>query len=1050
LWDSGDTSFISSTSIDGSGIFGSTPLINCQITTNNIKIIGLRISNATSIAIEMNNHQNSSIENCRFINNGNNSTWGVLRLFGNSIVKECYFTQNQCRYLINLSGFPPTGFPQVTQCVFEKNGTVADISNWEGKGIIFAERRGRITNNLIYDNYIPAIVTGGNSDLDTTIAIHNTIFGNHNVGIYFQNWYGGSVSLIYNNIIEGNPQNIYFNNMGFSFAKLERNLVKPYFYNTPSPFNFSIVSIDNDTISSSGYSSANILSKDFTLPNVSPAVLGKGLLSQSIPFDIYGAIRPNPAGSQPDLGAIESEYAFSAPFLVSALSGNAQATLNWTIVNHPAVTKYRIFMSEFPIPDNSTEGIVVDNILHSIDTYLVEGLDDSILYYFRMQSGDDSGNWSGMSNELRMNLKPLVNDDNVLTDEDIPIIINVLANDFDIEGIIDPSTVHVITAPNNGEVSVDLVTGLVTYTPNLNFNGTDSFVYEVCDNGVPSPLLCSHATVTIIVQAVNDAPFANNDSAITDEDNPVAIAILSNDSDVDGNIVPSSVTIVSGASNGDLTIDPITGDVTYTPYLNFNGVDSFVYAVCDDGTPLPSECSQATVTITVQAVNDAPFAISLSNSSIVENQNNMLIGLFSTEDVDDGDTFTYDLVNGAGSNDNTSFMISGNQLFNNTAFNYEVQNSFSIRVRSTDSGGLFVEDIFFIEVLNQNDITITYSFGNTYCNGDQGIGWINPSVQEFNGDLAFLWSGPNGFQSSDQAISGLESGQYMLTVTDDFHSQSATIDIETMPVYDDLEICYVTSDSLNSQRNRIYFSNPGMYNVEKFQILRESGTAGNYDLIGQVNASDSSFFDAGSDNTSLSYKYRVRSLDSCGSFSSESPVHRTILLQANLGLNNTVNLSWNPYEGAEYSTYLIYRSQSGEPFQQIISLPTSNTSFNDVTADVSLNDYIYFVGIQINSCDFTRQSNMIRSNEKKLYTLSVSEFYNQLSGLIVYPNPALTLLTIQGEGIEGEDYIILDIQGREIMKGKIAAAKDALEVSFLASGQYFLRIGYRQVSFTKE
>jgi uncharacterized repeat protein (TIGR01451 family)/gliding motility-associated-like protein len=154
-----------------------------------------------------------------------------------------------------------------------------------------------------------------------------------------------------------------------------------------------------------------------------------------------------------------------------------------------------------------------------------------------------------------------------------------------------------VSGPSNGTVTVDPVTGVVTYTPNPNFNGTDSFVYSVCDTGMP--ILCDTAVVTINVTSVNDAPVAVDDNATTVENTPINIDILNNDSDPDGNLDPTSVSIISGPSNGTVSINPVTGATTYTPNPSFTGTDSFVYSVCDTGVPI--YCDSAVVTITIPA-----------------------------------------------------------------------------------------------------------------------------------------------------------------------------------------------------------------------------------------------------------------------------------------------------------------------------------------------------------------------------------------------------------------------------------------------------------------
>ena len=95
--------------------------------------------------------------------------------------------------------------------------------------------------------------------------------------------------------------------------------------------------------------------------------------------------------------------------------------------------------------------------------------------------------------------------------------------------------------------------GDITYTPNAGFNGTDNFVYQVCDDGNPLPAQCDDATVTVTVNPVNDPPIAIDDSETTNEDTPVVIDILNNDDDPNdplGNINPNSVSQVSAPSNG--------------------------------------------------------------------------------------------------------------------------------------------------------------------------------------------------------------------------------------------------------------------------------------------------------------------------------------------------------------------------------------------------------------------------------------------------------------------------------------------------------------------
>src|SRR5690606_35000053 len=198
----------------------------------------------------------------------------------------------------------------------------------------------------------------------------------------------------------------------------------------------------------------------------------------------------------------------------------------------------------------------------------------------------------------------------VVLQEDTPHEINALGNDSDVDGTLVLTSVEIVTAPVNGSASAN-PSGVITYTPGEDFFGSDSLTYRVQDNlGEWSNL----ATVTITVEAVNDDPLANDDSAQTDEDTAVVIDLLANDSDVDGTLDASSISIESAASHGDLT-DNTDGTFTYTPDADFFGRDSFTYSVRDNAAAVSNI---ATVAIDVQPVNDAPVISGTANTEVLE------------------------------------------------------------------------------------------------------------------------------------------------------------------------------------------------------------------------------------------------------------------------------------------------------------------------------------------------------------------------------------------------------------------------------------------------
>ena len=206
-----------------------------------------------------------------------------------------------------------------------------------------------------------------------------------------------------------------------------------------------------------------------------------------------------------------------------------------------------------------------------------------------------------------VNDAPVAADDGALTAEDTPVVVDVVGNDVDPDG--DPLSVVSVTSPADGSV-VDNGDGSVTYSPDPDFFGTDSFTYTVCDNGAPA--LCDTATVTVDVTPVNDPPTAGDDAASTTEDVAVVVDVVANDADVDGTVDPASVTIVTPPANGTITAVNPDGSVDYLPDPDFSGGDSFTYTVLDNDGAVSNV---ATVVVTVNSVNDAPAGVDDASST---------------------------------------------------------------------------------------------------------------------------------------------------------------------------------------------------------------------------------------------------------------------------------------------------------------------------------------------------------------------------------------------------------------------------------------------------
>ncbi len=197
-----------------------------------------------------------------------------------------------------------------------------------------------------------------------------------------------------------------------------------------------------------------------------------------------------------------------------------------------------------------------------------------------------------------VNDAPVANPDSDLFVRNTPGVLDVLSNDTDVESSnntnddIDVSTVEITSGANNASLSVNS-NGTILFTPSPNFLGVSTFRYRVRDH---QGALSNETTVTVQVIA---PPTAIDDTATTDETEPVAIDVLLNDLDPDGSIDTASVVVQSGPSHGSVVVDSVTGVITYIPQLNFNGTDEFTYTVDDfDG----ATSNVATVTVTVEPI----------------------------------------------------------------------------------------------------------------------------------------------------------------------------------------------------------------------------------------------------------------------------------------------------------------------------------------------------------------------------------------------------------------------------------------------------------------
>jgi VCBS repeat-containing protein len=381
---------------------------------------------------------------------------------------------------------------------------------------------------------------------------------------------------------------------------------------------------------------------------------------------------------------------------------------------------------------------------------------------------------------MPVNDAPTPVNDGVTTFEDTAVTFAVIPNDSDVDK--DPFTIISNTNPTNGTVTLNGLTQRFTYTPNTNYNGTDSFTYTIKD---PSGLTGT-ATVNLTVTALNDAPVTTLDSITTAEDTPISINVIGNDFDVD---LGDTITLnsVTQPQFGTTSINK-DGTVLYTPNLDFNGNDQFTYKIVDS----QGAFSIGTVSVTVTPINDAPIAI-VDNRSTFEDTA-ITINVISNDSDVEKDALT---ITSAATSSNGTVQIIGNQIKYTPNANYNGNDSFTYTIK--DPSGLTSTATVNMTVIPLNDAPLALA-DSISTNEDTAVAidvLANDSDPDtiLNGDTISIVSANNGSKGNVSIVAnkilytpkadanGIDTFTY--TIKDSFGlTSTATVTANIAPVQD--------------------------------------------------------------------------------------------------------------------------------------------------------------------------------------------------------------------------------------------------------------------------
>ena len=254
-------------------------------------------------------------------------------------------------------------------------------------------------------------------------------------------------------------------------------------------------------------------------------------------------------------------------------------------------------------PSSGTATIDADGLLQYQPSANFNGSDSLII---------NATDLSGLSDSVEVQLSILAVNDAPSFDlgndpvqnssaEDTPFSMELNVTDPDIG---DTHTFSTSLEPTNGTLQLDSTNGILVYSPNLNFNGSDSFEITVTDSAGTSDSILFHLSVT----AVNDSPVIDSIEGPLSftilEDTTLSYDLNGSDPDLSDSLLWSVSTV---PQNGTASIDPSTGVFQYQPNLDFNGSDIFSLSLSDGALQDDLE-----IQLSITGVNDPPSGISPS------------------------------------------------------------------------------------------------------------------------------------------------------------------------------------------------------------------------------------------------------------------------------------------------------------------------------------------------------------------------------------------------------------------------------------------------------
>ncbi|MDD3302153.1 MAG: cadherin repeat domain-containing protein, partial [Candidatus Gracilibacteria bacterium] len=367
----------------------------------------------------------------------------------------------------------------------------------------------------------------------------------------------------------------------------------------------------------------------------------------------------------------------------------------------------------------------------------------------------------------------------------IKFIGNLNSNDPDLN---DSYNYELITGIGSDDNDLFMIVGnslLADFIPDYETKDT----YNIRVRGTDSQGLAYEKTFIIYVNDVLENPTDITLTSNTIDEGSLSGSIIGDFGTTGTNSGATYTYTFSGTGANDNTLFVLSGTTLITDFVS-NYETQNTYNVIVTATDNYGYIFEKGFTIYVNNLNENPSDIDLDNNTLLENtQTGTIVGNMQTTDEDNGDTYIYSLVSGTGSDDNASFSISGSTLISDMIPDYETQNIYYVRIKSSDNGGLYTEKEFIINILNENNIPTDITLSGSTIDENQVIGTYIGDVTgtddgEDNGNLSF---------SMNCLMKGVDDDSFVLSGTTLYSNQVFNYEAK-----DSYNICIRANDGTNN------------------------------------------------------------------------------------------------------------------------------------------------------------------------------------------------------------------------------------------------------------